>query len=647
MTNKNVLPMDEDLRKFVAAAKTPVLLMMTSHITGNCELLQDRWQSDASMLPGGNLPAIEDKAARDACFVALSTMRESAVPIQARPSEELFESIVRWGLGDQFEAEDLPVLADFLVFDDEDPRAPKWTIDEIDSDRGFRVAIAGAGLSGLLLGLRLKQAQIPFVIYEREDDLGGTWKVNTYPGCRVDVPSHLYAYSFVAYDWSAYFAEQHEMLEYLQEFAKRYDLYSHIQFGSDVTHADWNDNTHKWDVHVRTGPDLERRDEPADLFVSAVGQLNKPAIPMIKGQDDYEGPTFHSAEWDDSVALAGKRVGIIGTGASGLQIIPAISEIAEKVTVFQRNAPWLTHTEELRKQIQVDERRAFSELPAYRAWYRLATFLPKLRGKLDAVTVDLDYPPTEYAVSAANARMREALEANLRSQIQDAPELEPIVIPNYPPGAKRTIRDDGTWIRTLRRSNVEVVTDSIVALTQTSVLTVNGDEHKVDAIIYSTGFNASEFLTPLDIHGRDGLSLHELWGDDPSSYFGLSVPGFPNFFCLYGPNTGVVVHANLVFFFECQVEHVMEATRRLLSERATSIELRPEALRAHAAEIDAANALRSWGWSGVSSWYKNRHGRSPIMWPLPTRKYWEGTKLVKDSAYKLSTTVIPNGIKTA
>lgn len=628
------IPEDQELRKLVGGSKIAPLLMMTAHLSNEPSVLRPEWRIHPAQLPNGTLPEPIDREAREECIRILAKLREAGIKLPERPSGAVFASIAEWALQTDFDPTDLPVLEDFLSFDHEDRRAPDWTLDDLAPDRDFRVVIVGAGISGLLLGARLKQAGVPFVIYDRETDVGGTWKANTYPGARVDVPSHLYVYSFIPYDWSAYFAEQTEVLQYLKEFATRFNLYPHIRFATEVTEATWDEDARQWRVSVLDA-DGVRATDWGSLFVSAVGQLNKPLVPQFPGAESFSGPSFHSATWDHSVDLADKRVGVIGTGASGLQIVPAVAEIAESVTVFQRNAPWLRFTPELRDPIDENERSAFLQLPTYRAWYRVAAFLPKLRGSLRDVTVDLQYPPSEHAVSAANAEMRESLESALRAQASDSPELQEIIIPTYPPGAKRIVRDDGSWVSTLARDNVSVVASPISSITRDGINTEDGRSHALDAIVYSTGFNAAEFIVPLEVHGVGAQKLSDLWRDDPASYFGLSVPGFPNFFCLFGPNTGVLVHANLVFFFECQVTHIMEATRRLISEDATRIEVREEVFKNHIDEVQAANALRSWGWSGVSSWYKNRHGRSPIMWPLPTRDYWQGTRTVEDSAYRI------------
>ncbi len=616
-------PTLDEVRSHIEAATTPALLMLVAHVTGDVTVLREEWRPDPALLPHGGLDPAEERRVREFCLARLAGHLESPEPWPTRPNSEVLEAIGAWSLGPGV-AQAARLLDAAFVPDGTDPRAPRWTLEDEAPDRTLRAAIIGAGISGLLAGLRMKQAGIPFTIFEKGTNVGGTWWDNTYPDCRTDVHSHIYTYSFFPHDWPSYFSRQHVIHGYLRRFAEEHGLIEHIAFGTEVTDASWHDRTSTW--RLSTSGDGVDSTHEFEVLVSAVGQLNRPLVPEIEGLDGFRGPAFHSAEWDHTVDFAGKRVAVIGTGASALQFVPALAGTAERLTVFQRSAPWLMPTPELREDIADGERWLLRNLPLYRAYYRFSIFLPRAIGQLDAATVDPDYPPSERAVSAANERLRVMLTDYLVAQADGREDLVGKIVPNYPPGAKRIVRDDGTWVATLKRDDVDLVSDRVVRVDAHGVWTESGDYVQADVIIFGTGFTASEFLTPMTVTGAHGKDLHETWGIDACAYMGLTLPDFPNFFCLYGPNTNLVLHGNLVFFLECQSAYVLSAIKVLLDTGKSAMSLRPEVFDEYRAEVTAASALRAWGWSRTHSWYQNAEGRSTIMWPLPAQRYLEGTE---------------------
>lgn len=632
MTSQHAAPPTiDELKQRIGAAETPALLMLTAHVTDDPSVLRDEWRPDPALLPEGNGDAAQDAAIREFCLDRLAPLLPQIGAWSERAGEAVMSAIGRWVLGDGAgEVRDL--LHEAFVPAGTDPRAPKWSADEVAPGRDFTVAIVGAGISGLLAGLRMKQAGLDFVILEKDESVGGTWTENTYPDCRTDVHSHVYSYSFLDYEWPSYFSRQSAILDSLKRFAADNGLLEHIRFGTEVTGAAWNDEGGTWTVSTVTKDGSEESND-YNVLVSAVGQLNRPAIPGIEGLDRFTGPAFHSARWDHSVDFTGKRVAVIGTGASALQFGPAIARVADQVTIFQRSAPWLKPTPELRRDIPDDERWLFANIPTYHAYYRFSIFLPRAIGQLDAVTVDPDYPPTERAVSAANEQLRQLLTAYLADQVTDRPDLAQQIIPDYPPGAKRIIRDDGTWVATLKRDNVRLVSDAVAAVDETGVITKTGEHVDVDVICFGTGFKASDFLTPMKVTGAGGVDLHETWGIDACAYMGMTLPGFPNLFCLYGPNTNLVVHGNLVFFMECQSVYLLSAIKTLLESGRRSMSLRQDVFADYRDEVTEASARRAWGWSKTHSWYQNAEGRSTIMWPLSAQRYLEGTQAVDSEHY--------------
>ncbi|MFI7134041.1 flavin-containing monooxygenase [Nonomuraea sp. NPDC050153] len=470
------------------------------------------------------------------------------------------------------------------------------------------VAIIGAGFGGLCMAIQLERAGIrSYTVFEKADDLGGTWRDNSYPGAGCDIPSHLYSYSFEKYaSWTRRYPEQPEILGYLEHCADKYDVRRKIRFGTEVRRADF-DGT-RWQV---TAGD---RTEPFDVVVAGMGQLNRPRLPDIPGMSDFGGVSFHSARWNHDHDLTGRHVAVIGNGSSAAQLIPRIAERAERLHVFQRTPNWVIPKPDA--TFGPLARLAFHFVPglqrAYREWlYRYAE-----------ATL---YPALAQGWSADLLRKR-ALR-HLHDQVPD-PALRAKLTPDYPPGCKRVVIDSAFY-PALTRPGVDVVTDKIVRIRPAGIETTEG-LHEVDTIVYATGFRTTEFLAPMEIAGRDGRTLAEQWKGGPEAYLGISVPGFPNLFLLYGPNTNLG-HNSIVFMIECQVEHIMSCLPHLSANGP--IEVRPEVMAAWRGQLDAAMARMVWG-GGCQSWYKTAEGRVTNNWPGPTTLYRRLTARPPAPAYR-------------
>ncbi|OIH85401.1 hypothetical protein BLJ79_09595 [Arthrobacter sp. UCD-GKA] len=623
---------EEELAAHLESAQVPALIMLTAHVTGDTSVLRDDWRPNLRALPNSGLDAETEATARKCCFELLAPYLATQGTWDQEPGEDLRLAMSTWLMGAPVE-DALAMSEVSFVPNNTDPRRPGWTLEQIAPDTALNAVVIGAGFSGLLAGLRLKQAGVPFKIIEKSHDVGGTWWENTYPDCRTDVRSHIYTYSFTQHDWETHFGRQDKIHGYLHRFAKDNGLLEHMVYGTEVTATRWNEETSTWTLETKTAQGVGESFE-SSIVVSAVGQLNRPSVPNLEGLDTFKGPVVHSARWDHELDFAGKKVVVVGTGASALQFAPAVAKVAEQVTIFQRSAPWLRSTPVLRQEIESGERWLLNNLNQYRAYYRFSIFLPRVVGNLAAATVDEDFGPTEVSVSAANEALRVDLTAYLTEQAGDDKELLAQIIPNYPPAAKRIICDDGTWVRTLKRENVRLVSRGVSRVDETGVWL--GDEHiEADIILLGTGFKAADFLLPMSVAGIGGKDLHETWGIDASAYLGSTLPGFPNFFCMYGPNTNTVIHGNLVFFLECQANYVLDAIKTLASGGYKSMNLRDEVFAAYDKEIVAESAKRTWGWSKTHSWYMNAEGRSTIMWPLPARNYFERTTHVRPEEYQL------------
>ena len=629
---------DQAIERALEDAHLPSLLPALAQVTGDFSLLRDDLRPNASSLAGeqGDLSPEQQVEARALARDALIRFRDSDSTPAPAPSIERLRELLRFMIGDAVRDEYLPLLLEELGFPEGDARAPQWRKEELDGHTPFTVGIIGSGMSGILAGIRLKQTGVPFVIFEKNEEVGGTWWENTYPGARVDSPNHAYSYSFAQrIDWPYYYSTRPVLHEYFRGCAEEYGIREHVQFNTEVTFADWDDERATWRVTTR-GPGGAEQTHEVQVLISAVGQLNRPKIPDIPGLDSFDGPLFHSAQWDHSVDLAGKRVAVIGTGASASQFIPHVAEEAGELTIFQRTPNWYLPIPHYHDPVPDGLQWLFQHVPHYAQWYRFWLFWTTAEGLLPMAKVDEGRSDRSLAVGEANQQLRQMLTEYLEESFKDRPDLLEKVIPQYPPASKRIVIDNGSWPAALKRDNVRLLTDEIREVTPRGVVTEDGEEHPANVIILGTGFQASRFLTPMQVKGRDGIDLHEQWCGDPRAYMGMAIPNFPNFFVLYGPNTNIVVNGSIVYFSECEVQYVMDAIRTLLEEGHRSMEVRKDVHDAYNVRIDEGNLGMAWGVSSVNSWYKNEQGRVTQNWPFTLREFWEQTREVDPSDYVLT-----------
>ncbi|HEX4491414.1 MAG TPA: NAD(P)/FAD-dependent oxidoreductase [Acidimicrobiia bacterium] len=629
---------DDEIRAFLADAEIPPLLPALAYLTGDLSLLRDHLRPDpllATALPQGGLTDEQQAEVRAIALDVLARFRDGGGRVVPPPSDADLLRIMEFAVGVSDMAPYLPLLEEELAFRGEDRRAPAWHKSQLAPDTDFSVVVIGAGMSGLLAAHRLQQAGVPFVVVEKDDDVGGTWLENTYPGCRVDNPNHNYSYSFAQrHDWPFHFSTQDVLLDYFRRCAKEFGLGAHIRFGTEVTSATWSDAERAWTVQTR---DHDGREDTitANAVISAVGQLNRPSLPPITGRDSFAGPAFHSARWDASVDLRGKRVAVVGTGASAVQFIPEIAPVVGELLVFQRTPPWLGETGDYHAAVESGLQWLYSHVPSYSEWNRFWIFWKMGDGVLQGVRVDPAWEPKDASVSVMNDFLRMMLTQYLETQFAARPDLLPHVIPTYPPGAKRLLRDNGVWAGALTRDNVRLVTESIREITPNGVVTADGEEHIVDVVIYGTGFEASKFLTPMKVFGREGVDLHEQWHGDARAYLGITVPEFPNLFCLYGPNTNIVINGSIIYFSECGVRYVLGCIGELLRGHHRALDVRRPVFDEFNERVDAENALMAWGCSTVNSWYKNEHGHVAQNWPFTLLEYWQRTLAPDLSEYEV------------
>ncbi len=632
-------PIDADeatLRTHLEHAELPALLVTLAHLTGDDAILRDELRPDGSFMAGpqGGYSEHQLSVARKLCLDALSRYRDAGCPPPTRPTETQIRGWLGFLVGDIDLESYLPLLLSELALDGPAARAPQWRKAEVAPDRDFRVAIIGAGMSGLAAAFRLQQAGVPFVIFEKSDDVAGTWHDNVYPGCRVDVPNHFYSYSFAQKaDWPQIFSTQDALLDYFRQCADEFDLRRHVRFATEVTEAVFDEEAGSWTLALR-GPDGAESFE-AQALISAVGQLNRPNMPEIEGMESFEGPSFHSARWQHDVPLEGKRVAIIGTGASACQFIPRVADVASELTVFQRTAPWLLPTPEYHDPVPEGLQWLFTHVPFYAAWYRFWLFWTGSEGLLGSVVVEDDWGDPKRSVSEANDLVRVMLTEYLAEQCGDDKDLLEKMTPDYPPFSKRFVRDNGILPATYQRDHVSLDTAGIERITPSGIRTADGREIEVDVILYGTGFTASDFLMPMKIVGRGGCELHDVWDGDARAYLGITLPHFPNLFLMYGPNTNIVVNGSIIYFSECEVDYILACVRKLLGGGHKAMDCRPEVHDAYNERIDAENLRKAWGAATVNTWYRNRHGRISQNWPYTLLAYYQQTREVAEGDYEI------------
>ncbi|GII91124.1 flavin-containing monooxygenase [Sinosporangium siamense] len=474
------------------------------------------------------------------------------------------------------------------------------------------ITIIGSGFSGLGMAIKLKEAGFhDFVILEKAAEVGGTWRDNTYPGCACDVPSPLYSFSFdLNPHWSRMFSPQEEIWDYLRTCVKKHDLIPHLRFNTEVTGLQYDDAGHTWQVILASGETITSK-----AVISGAGALHVPKIPKIPGRARFQGAAFHSARWDHSVDLAGRRVAVIGTGASAVQFVPRVARRAASLTVFQRTPPWI-----IPKPDRLLPERLSWLSASPRALRHAAYWVMEGRGLGFTVHPRLMRRLTDMAGN------------HLERQVAD-PALRAKLTPDYTIGCKRVLIADD-YYPALQRDNVELVTDDVTEIGERGVVDATAREHEVDAIVYATGFHVTGGLAVPRVVGRGGTRIQDAWKGGPEAYLGVTTAGFPNLFILLGPNTGLG-HNSVVFMIEAQVAYIMSCLRLLAATKAKALAVRPEAQRAYNTWLQRRLRRRVWSEGGCTSWYVDGEGVNRALWPGFSFEYWVRTRKVKPSAYEL------------
>ncbi|GII96839.1 flavin-containing monooxygenase [Sinosporangium siamense] len=618
----------------LTVANLPTVLMVLHHLTGDDKWLREPYRPRRSPgmddLDSGGFSEEVQQQIRSAAADIISRWDAGAPIAVASPDLEHLHRMTEACMGEPVPMEFAEMIGEQSGLGEraeDDPRAPHR-----DSASPIRVGIVGAGVSGMLMARQLRDRGIECVVFERNPDVGGSWLDNRYPGCGVDTPSYLYSFSFYRRDWSTYFGKRDEVLDYLQDFATDLDIRHLIRFGHEVHRFEWSEERGTWTVSYRTSQGAGS--EEFGFVVSAVGQLNVPSVPDFPGVDGFSGQVFHSARWPGGVDLTGKRVAVVGSGASAMQIVPAIVDDVDTLTIFQRSKQWVAPNADYFRAMDARVQWLMRDVPFYHQWYRARLAWIHNDRVHESLQIDPMWDGLGLSINSTNDGHRRYFTDYLLRELDGRPDLVEKALPDYPPFGKRMLLDNG-WFKAIRRPNVELVTSGVDRFTRSGVVGQDGDERAVDVVILATGFQARNFLVEIDVEGPAG-SLREAWGqEDARAYLGMTVPGFPNLFITYGPNSNLGHGGSYITIAECQAHYLGQLIGLSAELGLRRVEVRSDVYEAYNAEVDAAHAKMIWNVDGLNSWYRNSKGRVVTNSPWRVMDYWKLTRSVDLEDYRI------------
>lgn len=610
------------LRAGVDEGNIPSLLMCLVQMTGDEKWLHEPYAPKRGRglddNDSGGLPDEIQQQIRDAAFNAILAWLDGAPLALPRPDKNFLANMLGVAMAEPVPAEYGDVLEAALNLSGPAP-APK-------APRAFEAIVIGAGVSGICAAIKLKEMGIRCRIFEKNNQFGGTWWENRYPGCGVDTPNLTYTFSFRDNDWSKYFPLQDEILQYFVDTAAEYKLNEIVSFETTVKKVEWLADDLKWKVTVVDAEGHERS-HLTDLVFSAVGILNTPMIPEIKGIETFGGQVVHTSDWpEEGLDLTGKRVAVIGNGASAMQVVPAIADQVAELTIFARSKQWAAPFPQFRKSVPEGVRYLLRAVPLYKAWYeqRLTwTFNDRVHGTLFR---DPNWPEPQRSVNEINDGHRRYFTKYIIEQLGDRQDLLEHVLPDYPPFAKRMLLDNG-WFRTLTRENVRLIPQRLAEVQGNRLIAANGEVAEADIIILATGFRAAEVLGSYDVVGRDGRLLRDYWeGDNAAAYLGTVVPGFPNLFILLGPNVGSGHGGSMIRSIENQTHYALSILKKMLEKGADAVDVREDVYLDYNRKIDDAHSKLVWTHPGTENWYRNSRGRVVAITPWRNDAFWRMTR---------------------
>lgn len=614
-----------EIQAAVAGANIPPLLMLVHQFTGDEKWLGERYRLTRAkgLLPrvDGGLSEEAQVEVRQAAVAAVEALSAGARPAIDDLDADTAARLLSFFLGEDVDPRYGPMMGPQLVQRSQ-ARNQGSAITPTAVPAGLRVIVVGLGLSGIAAIKMLQDLGVDdYTVFERGSEAGGVWRENKYPGAGVDTPSHLYTYSFAYRDWAKYFELQGELHTYFRDVLNELDAHDHVRFDTEVVRMSYDDETALWTVVTRTS-DGELRTDIANIVISSVGALNRPRLPKVPGMDVFKGTQFHSTNWPEDVVLEGKRVAVVGAGASSQQITPAIVGKAGHVAIFQRSPQWVAPFELFGKTIPDAQRRLLQSIPLYHAWAWMEQFWQFGDNLIGTLRIDPNWPHLDRSVNARNDRNRGFFTSYIERQLEGRPDLLAKVVPDYPPFGKRILLDNG-WYQALKRENVELITLGVDRVDETGLFDSEGVHHDVDVIVWATGFEADHFLASIDVYGEQGVRLVDQWNvDDPRAYLGVSIPHFPNFFMLGGPHS-FPGSGSVMFVTELQTQYVSGILRKMFEQGITAVAAAEDVTQRYNDRIDEVHAQTVWSHPGFSTYYRNSKGRVVFVMPFTNLEYWE------------------------
>lgn len=621
-----------------------VLVACLFHMTGD-----DRWLAgpyrparDVRLIadPGaGFSEAIraEILEAAQQWFLNAQADPDGGEPAILDPGSERFAAMLSVFLDEDVPSEYVPMIREDFGFE---PADTQWATGAAPESTPLDVLIIGAGVSGLCLASKATQLGLDVSVVEKNADVGGTWFENRYPGCGVDTPNHFYSYSFAANPhWQNFFSPRDELQAYLQAFTDKFGLRQHINFDTTLTSASWDDAAQVWSVTLETGG--QSREVAVRILVSATGHFNQPVAASFEGEEQFEGEVFHTARWPATADLKGKRVAVIGTGASAMQLVPTVASQVESMTIFQRTPQWARPVPEYNQAVDADSHWLFDNVPMYDRWYRFSQFWRYGDGLLRFLRKDPTWPHPDRSLNKTNDRHRQEMTDYITTQLESRPELVQKCLPEYPPFGKRILIDNG-WFETLCRPNVTLVTDPIKSFSPSGIRTSANEVsdaadaesadvvetvHDCDVVVLATGFNVTDLAGRLNITGRDGLRLSDDWAEEnPRANLGMTVPGFPNLFIMYGPNTNMGHGGSGMWLAETQTRYITDRLVEMVEQDIQTLECLPDRRDRYTEKVDLLHEELVWSHPGTKTYYRNQKGQ--VRSPMPFRliDYWTMTR---------------------
>lgn len=628
------------LRDGVAAANIPTLIACLYQLTGDRKWLEapfapTRGRGIESHDDGGLSQEIQD-AIRNAAFAAMADWLKDGRIAKPRPSNDELAHILAVVMNEPVPISYGEVIAASMKLGEPEP--------DVEAPSTLKAIVIGAGISGISAAVQLANMGIDYTIIDKNADFGGTWWENRYPGCGVDTANLTYTFAFEPNDWSKFFPLRDEIDGYIRRTARKHDLYAKALLNTTVTRAEWLETEQCWEVTAQSADgEVKHR---AQILFSAVGILNTPKFPDVEGLDTFTGDIAHTCAWPEDLRLAGKRVAVVGNGASAMQFVPAVADEVAQLTVFARSKQWAAPFPQLHQDVPEGLRYLIEIVPLYRAWFeqRLAwTFNDRLYPTLFR---DPAWPHQDRAINQVNDRHREFYTQYIIDEVGDRTDLLPNLIPDYPVYLKRMLLDNG-WYRTMTKPNVTLVPEGLAKVEGSTLVSTAGDRVEADVLVLATGYKATEMLGSYDVVGRNGRILREFWnGDDVSGYLGMLVPGFPNFFILVGPYTGSGHGGSMMRIMENQVHYALRVLGTMIERKAETFEVREQVYDSYRADVDAKHEQLLWSHPGASNWYRNSKGRVVAITPWRIDEYWRMTRDVNEDDLEFSSSA-GRGRKTA